>query len=175
MAGKLVAEIITIRSLQSLERQIEADISLYESQKEEYSERLGNFLREAEEMYGVESWFKELSLENIGKPRKGDKKKKKGESSGWVLFKSLELSSNIQGEAEIMFETLQLLTEKLEDLRATRETIEELKNVGLGNEVIYNCFMKDGVLSKIVLKTAEEKEPKFTFSQGFSKLQVIQS
>ena len=45
MNGRLVTEIVTIRSLQELQTRIEADSESYLSQKEEISERLGNFLR----------------------------------------------------------------------------------------------------------------------------------
>ena len=182
MPGKLVAEIITLRSLQRLLEQIEFDVALYTSQKEDYSERLGNFLRDAEEKYGDEDWFKELSLENIGgqkskkddKGKKSRKKKKKGAADIWVPFKSLELSSSVQGEAEIMFETLQAITDKLEELDEAKETIEELRNVGLGNDVVYYCFVKDGVIEKIVLKAVDSDEmSKFTFKLGFSKAQIM--
>jgi hypothetical protein len=187
MPGKLVAEIVTLRSLQTLEQQIEVDIATYSFQKEDYSERLGNFLRDAEEKYGDEDWFKEFSLEKISgdkpkkddskkKPKKKKKRKKKGDSDSWVPFKSLELSSSVQGEAEIMFETLQVITEKLEALEESKESIEELRNVGLGNEVVYICFVKDGVISKIVLKSVDADEvSKFTFNMGFSKSHILEA
>jgi len=186
MPGKLVAEIITLRSLQTLKQQIEADISTYSFQKEDYSERLGNFLRDAEEKYGDEDWFKEFSLEKISgdKSKKDDskkkskkkKKRKKGDSDSWVPFKSLEISSSVQGEAEIMFETLQAITEKLEALEESKESIDELRNVGLGNEVVYICFVKDGVISKIVLKSVDTDDvSKFTFNMGFSKSHILEA
>lgn len=184
MPGKLVAEIMTLRSLQTLQQQIEAEISTYSFKKEEYSERLGNFLREAEEKYGDEDWFKEFSLDNIGgdKPKKDNskkksnkkRKKKKGGSDSWVPFKSLELSSSVQGEAEVMFETLQAITDKLEALEESKESIDELKNVGLGNEVVYICYVKDGVISKIVLKSVDSDDvSKFTFNMGFTKSHIL--
>ena len=185
MPGKLVAEIVTLRSLQTLVEQIEAEIASYSFKKEENSERLGNFLRDAEEKYGDEDWFKEFSLENIGgdKPKKDDskkrsnrKKKKKGASDSWVPFKSLELSSSVQGEAEIMFETLQAITDKLEALEESKESIDELRNVGLGNEVIYICFVKDGVISKIVLKSVDSEDvSKFSYNMGFTKVHILEA
>ena len=171
MAGNLAGEIVSIRSLQKLLQQIEGDLERYKHQQEEYSERLGNFLREAEERYGDEKWFKELSLENIGK----EKKKKKGKADSWVIFKSLELSSSVQGEAEIMFETLQTLTKKISELEDAKESVEELRNVGLGDEVVYNCLIRNGVITKVVLKSVDAEEMmKFTYNVGFSKLQAIQ-
>ena len=182
MTSRLVTEIITVRSLQELYSQIEEEIDSYLSQKEEYSEGLGNFLREAEEKYGDEDWFKEFSLDKISgeKPKKDNskksnkkKKKKKGGSDSWVPFKSLEISSSVQGEAEVMFETLQAITEKLGALEESRESIDELRNVGLGNEVVYICYVKDGVISKIVLKSMDDDTSKFTFNMGFSKSHIF--
>ncbi len=143
MTGRLVTEIIAISSLQELNSQIQAEIDSYLSQKEEYSERLGNFLRETEEKYGDEDWFEQLSLDKLGggkgRQKKNEKKKKKGkkESDDWVPFQGLELSSSIQGEAEVMFEAIAKITERLDELDEAKESIEELRKVGLGNDVRY--------------------------------------
>jgi len=184
MTGRLVTEIVTLRSLQELAALIDAEISSYLSQKEEYSELLGDFLREAEEKHGDEDWFKQFSLENLGKGRggsrkkRGDKKKrgKKGGPDDWIPFRSMELSSSVQGEAEIMFETIEAITEKLEALEEAKESIEELRSVGLGNDVEYICFLKDGVVDKIVIKPSDaESASKFTFNRGFTTIQAIQA
>lgn len=182
MTGRLVTEIITIRSLQELNGQIEAEIDSYLSQKEEYSERLGNFLREAEEKYGDEDWFKQLSLDKLGgggksRQKKNEKKKKKGkkESDDWVFFQGLELSSSIQGEAEVMFEAIAKITERLEELTDAKESIEELRKVGLGNDVRYICYLENGIVRKVVIKPIDEDTVgKFTFNRGFTVIQAIQ-
>ena len=183
MTGRLVTEIITIRSLQELNGQIEAEIDSYLSQKEEYSERLGNFLREAEEKYGDEDWFKQLSLDKLGgggksRQKKNEKKKKKGkkESDDWVSFQGLELSSSTQGEAEVMFEAIAKITERLEELTDAKESIEELRKVGLGNDVRYICYLENGIVRKVVIKPIDEDTAgKFTFNRGFTVIQAIQS
>jgi hypothetical protein len=182
LTGRLVTEIITIRSLQELNGQIEAEIDSYLSQKEEYSERLGNFLREAEEKYGDEDWFKQLSLDKLGgggksRQKKNEKKKKKGkkESDDWVPFQGLELSSSIQGEAEVMFEAIAKITERLEGLTDAKESIEELRKVGLGNDVRYICYLENGIVRKVVIKPiGEDTAGKFTFNRGFTVIQAIQ-
>ncbi len=175
MTKKLVTEIITVHSLQELYRQIESEISSYLSRKEDYSERLGDFLREAEEKYGEEDWFREL-IENLGGEGRNRnnrrRRRRRGAPDNWVHFKSLLLSSTDQGEAEIMFETIQAITEKLEQLEDAKESLEELKNVGLGNDVDYICYLKDGVVVKIVLKPVDsERESKFALNLGFTTLQ----
>ena len=181
MTSRLVTEIITVRSLQELYSQIEAEIDSYLSQKEEYSEGLGNFLREAEEKYGDEDWFKQLSLDKLGgagkSRQKKDKKKKKRkkESADWVPFQGLELSSSAQGEAEVMFEVIAKITERLEELTDAKESLDELRKVGLGNDVRYICYLENGVVRKVVIKHIDESVAgKFTFSREFTTIQSVQ-
>ncbi len=184
MTGRLVTEIVSFRSLHELTSMIEAEISYYTSRRDEYSEQLGNFLREAEEKYGDEDWFKQLSLDRLGKgggkqkKKKGEKKKgkKEGEPEGWVPFKGTLISSSIQGEAEIMFDAIEGVAAKLEELEEAKESMEDLKNVGLGNDVEYICFLKDGVVKKIVIKSTETEEAeKFRFAIGLTAVKEIQS
>lgn len=173
MTGRLVTEIMTFSTLQDLAELIGAEISLYTSRKEEYSERLGSFLRDAEEEYGDEDWFKQVSLDKLGK---GKGKKKKGVPEHWIPFKGMLLSPSVQGEAEIMFETIEAIEEKLEMLEEAKESVEDLRSVGLGNEVEYVCLVKDGVVSKILIKpTDAEAREKFAFNRGFTAIRSIQS
>jgi len=181
LTSRLVTEIITVRSLQELYSQIEAEIDSYLSQKEEYSEGLGNFLREAEEKYGDEDWFKQLSLDKLGgagkSRQKKDKKKKKRkkESADWVPFQGLELSSSAQGEAEVMFEVIAKITERLEELTDAKESLDELRKVGLGNDVRYICYLENGVVRKVVIKHIDESVAgKFTFNREFTTIQSVQ-
>ncbi len=181
MTSRLVTEIITVRLLQELYSQIEAEIDSYLSQKEEYSEGLGNFLREAEEKYGDEDWFKQLSLDKLGgagkSRQKKDKKKKKRkkESADWVPFQGLELSSSAQGEAEVMFEVIAKITERLEELTDAKESLDELRKVGLGNDVRYICYLENGVVRKVVIKHIDESVAgKFTFNREFTTIQSVQ-
>ncbi|MFB0558169.1 MAG: hypothetical protein ACETVY_03530 [Candidatus Bathyarchaeia archaeon] len=172
MTGRLVTEIMTFSTLQDLAELIDAEISLYTSRKEEYSERLGSFLRDAEEEYGDENWFKQVSLDKLGK---GKGKKKKGVPEHWIPFKGMLLSSSVQGEAEIMFETIEAIEEKLEMLEEAKESVEDLRGVGLGNDIVYVCFVKDGVVSKILIKpTDAEAKEKFAFNRGFTTIRTIQ-
>ena len=171
MNGRLVTEIVTIRSLQELQTRFEAENESYLSQKEEISERLGNFLREAEEEHGDEDWFKQLDLEKLG-GKKNDKKRK---GSDWVQFQGIELSSSLQGEAEVMFEAISKISEKLEALSRGIESLEELRKVGLGNDIRYICYVEEGVLRKIVIKPVDDDAlAKFTFNKGFTVLQTVQ-
>lgn len=170
MKGRLVTEIVTIRSLQELLTRLEAENESYLSQKEEISERLGNFLRETEEEHGDEDWFKQLDLEKLGS-KKSDKKKK---GSDWVQFQGLELSSSLQGEAEVMFEAISKISEKLESLSKGIESLEELRKIGLGNDIRYICYIEEGVLMKIVMKPLDDNAlTRFTFNRGFTVFQAV--
>ncbi len=172
MPRRLVTEVMVLDSLQELAACINAEIKTCKTMKEEYSEQLGDFLREAKEKHGDEDWFEELSLDKIGKGRR--KKRGKKSSDDWIQFQSLELSSSIQGEAEVMFDTIEALTNRVEGLEEARESIEELKNIGFGNDVNYICLIKDGLVERIVIKPIEGgKDLRFTFNMGFSGVQVI--
>ena len=178
LTGKQITEILVFQSLQELSLQIKADIYSFLSQKEEYSEILGNFLRDAGEKHGEEDWFKQLPLDVLGRgASRGKKEKKKRKKKGkkvpdhWVLFKGMKLSSSIKGEVEIMFETIKDLTEKLDAMEEAKKAVDELKNLGLGNEVNYICFIKDGVLKKIIIKPVDpETVEKFSFSKSFTSV-----
>ena len=172
MKGRLVTEIVTLRSLQELQDRLESENESYLSQKEEVSERLGDFLREAEEEHGDEDWFKQLDLEKLGGKKNG--KTRKG--SDWIQFQGLELSSSLQGEAEVMFEALSKISGKLEALGRGIESLEELRKVGLGNDVSYVCYLEEGVLSKVVLKPVDAGSlTRFTFNRGFTVFQAVSS
>ena len=174
MKGRLVTEIVTIRSLQELQTRLEAENESYLSQKEEISERLGNFLRETEEEHGDEDWFKQLDLEKLGSKKSDKKSDKKKKGSDWVQFQGLELSSSLQGEAEVMFEAISKISEKLEALSKGIESLEELRKIGLGNDIRYICYIEEGVLRKIVIKPLDDNAlTRFTFNRGFTVFQAI--
>jgi hypothetical protein len=150
------------------------------SKKEEYSEQLGNFLREAEEKHKEKDWFKQLSLNKLGKGRrkrqKNDKRKKdKNGTEDWVQFQSLKLSSSVKGEAEIMFEAIAKINERLEELNDAQDSVKELRKIGFGNDVNYICYLENGVVRKVVVKPIDENvAKKFTFMRGFTTIQPIQ-
>ena len=75
-----------------------------------------------------------------------------------------------------MFDAIHAITQKLYELEEVKDAMEELINIGLGNDVEYICFLKDGVVNKIVLKSVdEESAPKFTYNTGFTIIKDIQT
>jgi len=165
----LVTEIRSFYSLKELSESLEGEINSYKAVVEEYSQRLGSFLREMEAAHGNEEWFKKLSaLQKSPKKEKG--KGKKPGLSNWIAFKDIMLSKDEQGEAQILFEAIEEINNKITQLIKTKETLEDLKRLGLGEDILYVAYMRDEVPERIVLRKREEKETteKFEFVATFS-------
>jgi hypothetical protein len=173
MVNEMVTEIRSFYSLKELSENLEEEASFCKTASEEYGERLGTILRDNEAAHGEENWFKELSgLQKSPKESKSKKKgkgkgkgKKKGAKSGWIQFKDIMLSTKNHGEAQILFDAIEDLKGKVTRLEKIRENVEDLKRLGLGENIIYIAYMHEGIPEKIVLhkKNGEELEKKFEF------------
>jgi len=63
----------------------------------------------------------------------------------------------------------------IEELKEVRISLEELRNIGLGDEVSYMMFIREGIPKRIVVKPAAADDVlKFTFNKGFSVVRMIQ-
>jgi len=167
--GKLVTEIRSFYSLKELSESLEEDIDSYKAVIEEYSQQLGSLLRDMEATHGNEEWFKKISSLQKS-PKKGKEKKKAGSSSDWVAFKDIMISKDKQGEAQILFEAIEEMNNKVARLVKIKDTVEDLKKLGLGEDVIYLTYVHDEVPERIVLrrKGGEEISGKFEFIATFS-------
>jgi len=169
----MVTEIRSFYSLKELSESLEEEINFYKAAVEEYSQRLGSLLREMEATHGNEEWFKKLSaLPKTSKAGKSKGKKKKAGSSGWVEFKDIILSTEDQGEVQILFEAIEEINSKVTRLVKIREPIEDLKRLGLGEDILYITYVHDEVPERIVLRKKGGKEAgeKFEFMTTFSSL-----
>jgi uncharacterized protein YaaR (DUF327 family) len=165
----LVTEIRSFYSLKELSESLEEEINSYKAVVEEYSQRLGSFLREMETTHGNEEWFKKLSaLQKSSKKEKGNGKK--SDLSNWIAFKDIMLTKEERGEAQILFEAIEEINNKITRLIKIKETIEDLKKLALGEDILYVAYMRDEVPERIVLHKREEKETaeKFEFVATFS-------
>jgi len=172
----LVTEIRNFHSLRELSESLEEEISFCKASSEEYGERLGNILRENKESHGDEEWFKALAgLQGSGKDAKSSSKKKgkkgkKRRKSGWIPFKDIMLSKESHGEAQILFDAVEEIKTKITQLKKVREDIEDLKRLGLGDDIIYITYMHEDIPEKIVLykKNGDDKHSKFEFNGKIS-------
>ncbi len=178
---------------------IDEEIARFKAISEEYSLRLGAFLRDSEGSKENAEWVKKMTaLQGAGKanaksqPSKDEKKdkdkdknkdknNKKGNAQNvedyWIQFKEIKLNSTEKGEAEILFEITGELNSKLERLERVKASLAELEKAGLGNDVIFIAYLHEGVPEKIVLRHKKEGESskKFSVNIEFSITRLLQS
>jgi len=167
-------EIRTFYSLKEIRENVEAEISQYKLLREDYSQWLGSLLRNPESSKNQDRMKKTAELQKVLRAggRKGSKKeeKKVGTSTEWVQFKDVMLCADDLGEAEILFEATEELKDKIDRLEKAKNSIIDLERYGLGKELLYVTYMRDGVPEKIVFKPKKGVEPseKFEFVADFS-------
>ena len=85
------------------------------------------------------------------------------------------LSASEQGEAEILFDAVDEINRKTEQLIKVRGTVENLEKSALGKDIIYIAYIHNGVPEKIVLRHKRDKEfaEKFKFIADFSMLKEV--
>jgi hypothetical protein len=175
----LGTEVRSFYSLRELREAIDEEIKQYNSIVEEYSQWLGLFLRGAEAANTDKEWYKNLSSMQktikTKKPQKTEKKQgknKKQEASPaeWTSYLDVMLSTNEQGQAEIVFEAIEEINTKIGKLQRAESTFAELEKSGLGKDVTFITFIHDGVPEKLVLrhKKGEELAERFKFITEFS-------
>jgi len=181
----LATEIRSYYSLRELRESIEKEIEQYKAVGDEYSQWLGSFLRDMEANHGDEEWFKKLSNAQKSlkgkakgesqKEGKGGKKRKAAESAEWVSYKGVMVSASERGEAEILFDAIEEISRKVEQLDKVRGTIDTMEKSALGKDIVYIAYFHDGVPEKIVLRHKSDKEAaeKFKFAGDFSMLQEV--
>jgi len=173
-------EIRTFYSLREIRDFIEEQVEQYKSLSDDYGQWLGSFLRDYEEDFGDQEWFKNLTAlqKNVkaekgkkgGKKGKGKKAGKEGTRSSWIPFRELTLCATEQGEAEILFEAVEEINKKVERLEKIKSSLEDMERIGLGKEVVYITYIKEGVPEKIVLrhKKGVDLAEKFKFIANFT-------
>ena len=86
------------------------------------------------------------------------------------------LSTEEYGEAQILFDAIEDLKNRVNQLEKIKEDIEDLKRLGLGEDIIYIVYLREGVPEKIVLhkKDGEEFGKKFEFMATLSLTRVTE-
>jgi hypothetical protein len=160
--------------LKELSEDLEDTISFCTTASDEYGQRLGSLLRDKESTHGDEEWFKQLSgLQKTSKEgkSKGNGKGKKGKgATGWIQFKDIMISKEEYGEAQILFDAIEVLKSRINQLENIKKDIEDLKRLGLGENIIYIVYLHEGVPEKIVLnkKDGDDFGKKFEFAATLS-------
>jgi hypothetical protein len=169
-----LTEIRTFYSLKEIRECIEAEINQYKLLFEDYSQWLGSLLRNPESSKNQEWAKKTAELQRVLKAggRKGTKKeeKKTGISTEWVQFKDIMLCAEDLGEAEILFEASEEVRSKIDKLEKAKNSLIDLERYGLGKDLLFVTYMRDGIPERIVFKPKKDAgiTEKFEFTTDFS-------
>jgi uncharacterized protein (UPF0335 family) len=169
----LGTEVRSFYSLIEIRETLEEEINQYKAIVEEYSQWLGLFLRDSEAAYSDKEWFKNLSsmqkLMKAKKPqrteKKEGKKKREATSAEWIPYRDVMLCASEQGQAEIVFEAIEEINDRIDRLEKTKNSLIDLEKSGLGKDITYIAFIHNGVPEKLVLrhKKGEELAERFKF------------
>jgi hypothetical protein len=191
----LGTEIHTFSSLKDLNDFLLDEIEQYKVLHEDYSQWLGSLLRSCEDAQKNEDWYKKSAelqktlgtqakkapaAKETGKKGAGKKGGGKGKTSGspiWVQSGNLCLSSTEQGQAEILFEAIEKINAKMQEIEKSKATIQQLERLGLGASVSYIVYIEDGVPKKIVLraKNSTSEDEIFKFATEISVPAIFSS
>jgi hypothetical protein len=182
-------EIRTFYSLKEMSDSLTDQLNEYKALSEDYSQWLGSLLRSFQQNGTNGEWTKKsitlqknarapmkkaLDNRQLGK-RKEEGKPRKGEPSYWVQTGEILLCSNEEGEAEILFEAIEEISNKIQALDKVRISLQQLERIGLGKNVNYIAYIKDDVPVKIVLrnKSATEEAENFKFAVDFTAQGIL--
>jgi hypothetical protein len=178
--GNITTEIRSFNSIKEITEVLDGELEQYRSMAEEYSQWLGSLMRDSEGLKKNDEQIRELKALQKGKQKEKSKKgksksRKKLGSNNWVQFKDIVLSASELSEAEILFEAVESITEKISHLEKVKSSVEQLENSRLGNELIYIIYINNGVPEKIVLRHRQDRDfaNKFQYIADFSLVKEI--
>lgn len=175
-------EIRTFTTLKELGDYLVDHLDQYRMLYEDYSEWLGTLLRSCEGAHKNEEWYKNSaalqkslagakgkSSGNSGN-KKGKGKGKKSESSAWIQSGDVMISSTEQGQAEVLFEAIEKIGEKIQDIDKFKATVQQLERLGLGKKTDYIVYIEDDIPRKIVVrvKSGLPEDEAFKFATELS-------
>jgi hypothetical protein len=173
-------EIHTFTSLKELGDYLVDQLDQYRMLYEDYSQWLGSLLRSCEETHKNEDWYQnsavlQKSLAGAKKTAGKTQKKKKGKgkkkgSSVWIQSGDVMLSSTEQGQAEVLFEAIEKIGDKIQDMEKFKDTVKQLERIGLGKKTDYIVYIEDDIPRKIVVrsKSGSPEEEAFKFATELS-------
>jgi len=156
-------EIRTFTTLKEINDYLTDQLDQYRALYEDYSQWLGSLLRSCEETHKNDDWYQKSAAlqknlrgppkkaaENRAAGKKGGKGKK-AESSVWFQSGNILLSSTEQGQAELLFEAIEKIGNKIQEMEKFKVTAQQLERIGLGKNVNYIVYIEDDIPQKIVL------------------------
>ncbi len=173
-------EIRTFNALKEISDYLIDQLTQYRSSYDDYSEWLGTLLRSCEETSKNEDWYQKSAAaqkSTRSPPKKAPESKsadkkgtKKGESSIWIPSGTILISSTEQGQAEILFEAVEKIGVKLQEIEKFKASLQQLERVGLGKNVNYVLYIEDDVPKKMVTRSKNDMntEEAFKFETEFS-------
>lgn len=165
-------EIRTFTTLKDITEYITDQLGQHTALFEDYSQWLGALLRDCEANHKNEDWYqKSVAMQKTTKapPKKAPEKKpsggkgKKNVPSIWLPSGSILLSSTEQGQAEVLFEAIEKIGAKIQELEKLKGSIQQLERIGLGKNVNYILYIEEDVPKKIVV------QPKGNLAEGMFK------
>ena len=161
-------EIRSFPTLKDMTEYITEQLVQHKDLFEDYSQWLGSLLRSCEVAHKDEDWYQKSAalqkslrgqIKKAPEPKKSDKKssgKGKGsEPSCWVQSGDTYISSTEQGQTEILFEAIEKISKKIQEIEKFKSTIQQLERIGLGKTVNYIVYFEDDVPKKIVINLKE--------------------
>lgn len=162
---KVGTEIRTFNSLKDIAEYLLDQNAQYKGLFEDYSQWLGSLLRSCEEEHKNDEWYQKSAAlqktlkapakkgpEPKGAGKKGGGKGNGAEQPGWVQSGNVLLSSTEQGQVEVMFEAIEKISAKIQELDKFKATVQQLERLGLGKSVNYVVYIEDDIPKKIVLR-----------------------
>ena len=179
---RLGIEIRTFTTLRELSDYLVEHLDQYNMIYEDYSQWLGSLLRSCEKDHKDEEWYKKsaalqksLAGSKAKTPAKSGKKKskkkgKKNESSTWIQSGDVMISSTEQAQTEMLFEAIEKIGKKIQEMEKFKSTVQQLERLGLGKKTDYIVYIEDDIPRKIVvrLKSGLPEEEAFKFATELS-------
>ncbi len=169
----LLTEIRTFYSLKEIRENVETELSQYELLLEDYSQWLGSILRNPASSKDPEWAKKTAELQKVlksGSRKSGKKEENSNKVTEWVQFKDVLLSADALAEAEMLFEAVEELKNKIGKLEKAKTSLIDLERYGLGKDLLYVAYLHDGVPERIFFKPKRDVDvaSKFEFETEFS-------
>ena len=159
-------EIQTFSSLKDIADYLENQAGQYKALYEDYSQWLGTLLRSCENNHKNEDWYQKSAAQQKNlKPqqKKGPEPKEPAKKSGgkgksptsssWIESGNVLISSTEQGQVEMLFEAIDKINAKIQDMEKFKASTQQLERIGLGKNTSYVVYFEDDIPKKIFLKT----------------------